>query len=173
MKTGPDVSMHQGDVDWAAVRGAGHDFAVVKATEGQDYRDPLFGAERMRAIKDARLVRGVYHYLRPRGGRTGVVEANWAVEVARDAGWGDGDLRLVCDIEETALGPADTLRYLGLFVSRVEDLTGNRPIIYTYPNFWIGRLGNPNEDFDCPLWIAHYEVSRPTLPRAWPSWTMC
>ena len=172
MKTGPDVSMHQGDVDWEAVRRAGHDFAVVKATEGQDYRDPTFGRGRMNAMREAGLVRGVYHYLRPRRGRTGVVEANWAVEVAREAGWGGGDLRLVCDLEETALGAAATLRYLGLFVARVEDLTGERPILYTYPAFWIQRLGDPRENFACPLWIAHYGVARPTVPRAWSSWTM-
>ena len=39
---GIDVSRYQGKIDWAAVRGAGTQFAFIKATEGGDYVDPRF-----------------------------------------------------------------------------------------------------------------------------------
>jgi GH25 family lysozyme M1 (1,4-beta-N-acetylmuramidase) len=177
---GVDVSQHQGSVDWQKVAGAGFDFAIVKSSEGQDFVDPADGSrsdptgrrlERLRArcvdIRRNGLTLGIYHYLRPRPGRSGDVEADWAVRVARRIGWGKpGDLRLVVDVEETGLSsPLATHRYLGQFVGRVRALTGHRPVIYTFPSFW-NVLGNrPN--FGSPLWIAHFEVASPSVPRPW------
>lgn len=63
MLTGPDVSHFQGAVDFAAVKAAGHSFAVVKATEGTGYTDPLFAINRNRAA-GAGLHVGMYHFAR-------------------------------------------------------------------------------------------------------------
>lgn len=43
---------------------AGHEFFVVKATEGNDYRDPYYRQHVANAV-DAGLVCGAYHYARP------------------------------------------------------------------------------------------------------------
>lgn len=171
MPTGPDVSQHQGDIDFRRVKGAGHDFAVVKCSEGQDFRDPHFSAERVKAIREVGLTLGVYHFLRPRPGRTGQVEADWAVKVAKDAGWGKtGDIPLVCDVESTELGPADTARYTRQFLDRVEKLTRVRPLVYTMLGFASNLQGAGLERF--PLWVAHWGVSKPTVPRPWKSWAI-
>lgn len=177
--TGVDVSQHQGSVDWKKVANAGFDFAIVKTSEGQDFIDPADGSlnspdeERLRRlrgrvaeIRRQGMTLGVYHFLRPKPSRTGDVEAEWAVKIARKVGWGKpGDMRLFLDIEETALGRASTHRYIGQCVRRLTELTGHRPVIYTFPNFW-NVLGNPGV-FKCKLWIAHFGVNDPDVPSPW------
>src|SRR5207302_896757 len=66
--TGPDVSSYQhpygAKINWAKVKAAGKDFAIVKATEGTYYSNPYFGAD-YRNSRRAGLVRGSYHFARP------------------------------------------------------------------------------------------------------------
>lgn len=57
---GIDVSHWQGEIDWSAVRAAGVEFAVLKATEGCGYQDPAF----QRYRSGCPLPMGFYHYLR-------------------------------------------------------------------------------------------------------------
>jgi len=177
---GVDVSQHQGSIDWHRVARSGIDFAIVKCSEGGDFIDPCDGPEnapdedrlrRLRArcaqIRQEGMTLGVYHFLRPKLGRTGDVEAEFAVKIARKVGWGKpGDLRLCVDIEVTALNAPATHRYIGQFVKRAKELTGHLPLIYTFPAFWNG-LGNPSR-FQCPLWIAHFtSAPQPDIPRPW------
>lgn len=56
-----DVSNHQGTIDWPAVNADGIDAAMIKATEGDDYVDPLF-EENWRNAEDAGVRRGAYHF---------------------------------------------------------------------------------------------------------------
>lgn len=155
--TGPDVSVYQGSVDWPKVRAAGHDFAIQKASEGEDFRDRTLSAGRLEAIRRAGLVAGVYHFLRPKPGRAGAVEATFAVQTARAAGWRRGDLRLVADVESTRLSPAGTCSYVRSFARRVKALTGAAPIIYTFPSFARAQLAPCAEWIrTLPSWRAHY-----------------
>lgn len=59
---GSDVSHHQGDIDWPRL-GAQPNvrFAIIKATEGGDFRDRKF-AENWRRAGEAGIVRGAYHF---------------------------------------------------------------------------------------------------------------
>lgn len=61
-RQGIDVSHHQGLIDWDAVaRSAQVDFAYIKASEGGDHRDPMFGVNWQGAGK-AGIARGAYHF---------------------------------------------------------------------------------------------------------------
>lgn len=61
-RQGIDVSHHQGVIDWTAVaRQRQVDFAYIKASEGADLRDPMFGINWQGAGK-AGIERGAYHY---------------------------------------------------------------------------------------------------------------
>ncbi|HEY1276119.1 MAG TPA: glycoside hydrolase family 25 protein [Thermoleophilaceae bacterium] len=181
---GVDVSQHQPSVDWEKVARSGVDFAIVKCSEGGDFIDPVDlpktapDADKLRRlvarcskIREQRMTLGVYHLLRPKPGRTGDVEAEFAVKIGRKVGWGrPGDLRLFVDIELTELGAAATHRYIGQFVRRAKALTGHMPVIYTFPAFWT-QLGNPG-NFRCPLWIAHFGVAQPDVPAPWRKYTI-
>jgi lysozyme len=60
-RQGIDVSHHQGEIQWNAVRADGVDFAYIKATEGADMRDEAF-ARNWAESKTAGLNRGAYHF---------------------------------------------------------------------------------------------------------------
>ena len=61
---GIDVSHHQETVDWTKVAGAGISFAYAKASEGMN-ADPLFPAN-WAGMKAAGVIRGAYHFFRPK-----------------------------------------------------------------------------------------------------------
>jgi lysozyme len=58
---GVDVSHHQAEVDWRALRRQGVEFAFIKATEGATHRDTRFEAN-WAAAGDAGIARGAYHF---------------------------------------------------------------------------------------------------------------
>ncbi len=171
--SGVDVSEHQGSINWDDVRKDGIEFAIVKATEGEDYTDRYFSRARLEAIAKQGIVAGAYHFLRPRPGRPGSREATFFGQTLRAAGYGVGDLRPVLDVEVTELGPVDTCEYVRSAAQRLRAIFGAKPIIYTAPYFasvnldvcgqWIGHL---------PLWIAHVGVSSPIVPAPWPGYVI-
>jgi hypothetical protein len=58
---GIDVSHHQGQIDWQAVGDSGIQFAYIKATEAEDYRDPQFSTN-WREAQNSGIARDAYHY---------------------------------------------------------------------------------------------------------------
>ena len=168
--TGPDVSDHQPSVNWRRVAGAGHRFAVTKASEGLTWRSKVFPA-RWKAMNDAGLVRGAFHFARPQPGRSGRDEARFFLSVVDDAGgFRPGDLRPVLDLEDYGpkrLNAAQTLRWAHEFATEVKAEVGRLPIIYTGA-FWRDLMGDPDNSLGCHLWLAAY-VRDPGryVPRAW------
>jgi lysozyme len=170
--TGVDVSNHQPDVDWDQVKAAGHSFAFSKVSEGLGAADRIFGPGRWKAMRDAGLVRGVYHFARPQRGRDPKDEVDEFLGlVERAGGFADGDLVPVLDIEDYGaagkLNPRQTLEWARGFVEAVHARVGRRPIIYTGV-FWREAMGNPPDDLGCPLWLAAYvKDPKPFIPSAW------
>ena len=58
---GIDVSLFQDAIDWNAVRAAGVEYAIVRASRGETYNDPLFLAN-MREASKAGVLLGSYHF---------------------------------------------------------------------------------------------------------------
>jgi lysozyme len=170
--TGIDVSNHQPNVDWHAVKAAGHNFAFHKVSEGIGSPDREFGKARWKAMRDAGLMRGVYHFARPQKGRDPKAEVHEFLRLLDQAGGLDeGDLRPVLDIEAFgqagALTPEKTHAWARGFVDEVEARLGKRPIIYTGA-FWRDRMGNPDDNLGCPLWLAAFVKNPdPFVPKAW------
>lgn len=166
---GIDVYEGDGDIDWHKVKGAGHYFAICKVSEGVDFRDKSWSAKRVKAMRQAEVRIGVYHFLRPKPGRSGADEMQFFIAHARSAGWGKpGDIRPVIDFEATTMSPARTLRYLIEAINECKKLTGKPPIIYTGGPFWNENTGSCKDSFGCQLWLAAY-VKNPEqyLPAAW------
>lgn len=164
--TGPDVSSNNGaNIDWRAVRRAGHTFCFVKATEGTGYKNPFFDTWWKQA-KDAGLVRGAYHFARPAPGETGREEARFFLQAI--GGYRHGDLPPVLDLEAVVgLSPLQLRSWVRNFVDEVRDRTGVDPIIYTGLWFWQPHVGG-DDNFGCPLWLAAYVDSPGSyVPKAW------
>jgi len=73
---GPDVSGHQHpsgySISWSSTSANGSEFAFVKATEGLGYTNPYFAGD-FAALGSADMVRGAYHFARPRAGSADAV----------------------------------------------------------------------------------------------------
>ena len=165
---GVDVSSYQGNVNWGAVRNAGITFAFAKATEGTGYTDAYIN-QNIAGMKAHGIVPGAYHFGHPSIDPT--AQANLFTSVVKNANGGtySGLLQLVLDLEVTdGRSPSQVWSWTQTFVARVKYLTGRPCIIYTGYYFWRDSVGNPNNNLNCPLWLAAY-VSNPTpyIPQAW------
>lgn len=135
---GIDVARFQDSVDWHAARAAGVQFAFIKATEGGDMLDPRFG-DHWRGARSASIPRGAYHFFY--FCTSAADQARWFVRhVPREA----GALPPILDMEWNAFSPTCRKRPPGeivrreakVFLDMLERHYGQRPIIYTTPEFY-------------------------------------
>jgi len=167
---GPDVSSHQGYVDWGAVRGAGCSFGFVKASGGAWYRNPTF-ASGWQGMAASGLQRGAYHFAfessgQPLPGPGAIVEADYFLATVLPYGLARGDL-LVLDIEQGA-GPLG--QWALDWCRHVEERVGFKPWIYT--GRWFSDphgFGAVPELAAYPLWLADYSATSMPAPAA--PWT--
>ena len=161
---GIDVSAYQGRIDWPEVARHRVRFAFIKASEGATLRDSRFGRNWHEA-RAAGILSGAYHYFQPN--RAGRVQAALFV---RTVPLRPGDLPPVLDVEATRFHDVAALRReVGEWLALVENHYGVRPILYTNYGFYQRYLAGHFDDY--PLWLAHYEVERPTLPaERWIIW---
>lgn len=173
--TGVDVSKWQrpGGValKWDEVAASGQKFAFIKATDGVEGDQKYFLEDSIAAAK-AGLYVGSYHKAHPN--RSAIAQADQYVEALqqRDEQIStDKTLPPVLDIElDNGLNPTQLQKWTKDFLERVEEKTGETPMIYTYRWFWQNPMGNSTDFTDYPLWLAAYEDSAPTsLPGGWES----
>lgn len=149
---GVDVSRWQGEMDWMKLRSQGANFAYIKATDGGDHLDPMF-RKNWREAKQAGLKRGAYHFFY--WCRAASEQADWFIRnVPREA----GALPPVIDVEwngesrcKRRPSRAQVLEKMQVFMDRLERHYGQRPIIYTAPDFYADNL--KGEFVDYPFWL--------------------
>lgn len=149
---GVDVSRWQGDIDWAKLRSQGANFAYIKATDGGDHLDPMF-KKNWRAANAAGLKRGAYHFFY--WCRTAGEQADWFI---RNVPKVEGALPPVIDVEwngesrcRKRPSRAKVLEKMQVFMDRLEAHYGQRPIIYTAPDFYDDNL--KGQFLDYPFWL--------------------
>lgn len=167
----PLRSKYQGAIDWPLVAASGVRFVSIRASEGTDYKDPLF-ASNWAGAHAAGLVRAAYHFARPAS--PAAAQADALVDAAAAAGGyapNSSTLQFMLDLEDTdGLAPAGVWAWVQAFMARLRARTGRPGIIYVGYYFWRDNVGNPSDNLDAPLWIASY-TDRPSVPSAWPFWT--
>lgn len=166
---GIDVSRYQKRISWSAVKQMEVGpykigFAIIKATEGADLKDPLFERNWKNARK-AGVVRGAYHFFNPKKKIEPQVR-----NLMRTVKLQSGDLPPVLDVEKTGgLKEAIFRRQVKSMLLAMEAAYGVKPIIYTYVSFYERYLGGDFDDY--PLWVAHYEQpEKPRIDREWTFW---
>lgn len=170
MRRGIDVSVHNGTVDWAAVKSSGIDFAMVKATQGRSvtdratykFTDRCF-ARNITGSAAAGLDVGVYHYLTAQSVGEAMEEAEYFVSVLEPYR-SCISLYAAVDVEEDRYLPQDKKllsQIVHTFCSRLVS-AGYDPIVYTNPNYLAYRL---NDVSAWPLWLALWrdKTAVPTL----------
>jgi lysozyme len=161
---GIDVSAHQGDIAWPAVRKAGVRFAFIRAGDGATFADEHFAAN-WDGARAAGVLRGAYLFFRPEEGG-----ADQAKVLIRAVGrLRAGDLPAVLDVEKLdGIDPAVAVRGIRDWLKRVKAATGRAPIVYTNAATW-AALGSPDLG-GAALWVAHWDVDDPAVPPPWSGW---
>jgi lysozyme len=161
---GIDVSRWQGRMDWTKVAAAGYQFAMIRASIGDDYPDPRF-QENWHGAQNAGLLVSAYHVIAPRAAPEQQIAYFFEVLGGRRA-----DLPLVLDVErQDKTSPEAITRCVQACLADVECRDERKPIIYTARWFWDRNVLPAPEWRSYDLWVASY-TSTPILPRDWKSW---
>ena len=156
---GIDVSHYQKEVDWQKVRENEIAFAFVKATEGKSLKDRKF-EENWEGAVGAGIIRGAYHFYLPHLNPE-VQAENFIATVKLSP----GDLPPVLDIEKRGRKPIKQFRKeLKVWLDKIEEAYGAKPIIYTGYNFYQSHLAGHFDDYH--LWIAHYKIPKLKLEKS-------
>ena len=149
---GVDVSRWQGNINWEKLRAQGANFAYIKATDGGDHLDPMF-RKNWNAADEAGLKRGAYHFFY--WCRTGAEQADWFI---RNVPKSANALPPVIDVEYNHQSSCKkrpsretVLKKMKAFMDKLEAHYGQRPIIYTAPDFYDDNLQGAFLDY--PFWL--------------------
>lgn len=168
---GVDVSRWQTNMDWEKVRSRGGNFAFIKATDGGDHLDPMFKTNWART-RAAGIPRGAYHFFY--WCRNASSQADWFI---RNVPKEPGALPPVIDVEyngqsscKMRLTTAQVREKMQVFMDRLERHYGQRPIIYTAPDFYKDHLQGAFKDY--PFWLraVAQHPSRVYPNRKWTFW---
>lgn len=164
---GVDVSHHQRRIDWEKLRAEGYAFAFIKATEGGDYRDPLFAAN-WAAAERAGIVRGAYHFFTFCS--AGEKQAANFLAVAPPA---EDTLPPVVDVEyhgNCSRPPPETdiRAQLAIFIERIEAAHSRRPILYVTSRSYKEIIAGAFADY--PIWTRNIFLAPRLEGVAWTFW---
>ena len=165
---GIDISHHQGDVDWEALNTGHHpdapiSFVYIKASEGSDFKDLRFKENFENARKHG-FIRGAYHYFSTTS--SGVSQANLFISMVK---LGKGDLPPVLDIEEKPKNKKKYIEEVKVWLKKVEEHYGVKPIIYASSKYKEKYLDDPFFK-EYPSWVAHYYIPELREGEEWLMW---
>lgn len=165
---GIDVSRHQGEINWECIKRGDKEnrpvnFAYIKATEGSDFLDAKF-AYNFAQAKEKGITRGAYHYFSKHS--SGLTQAQMFIKNVKLK---KGDLPPVVDVEENPKNKKLFLQELKIFIAKIEEHYGVKPIIYSYKKYKEKYLTDPFFE-KYPFWIAHYYVPRLDEGTEWLMW---
>ena len=143
-------------------------FAFIKASDGLNMVDPLFN-HNWSESKAKNIPRGAYHFFRPQSDPYAQAQHFLKTLEAQPT---EMDLPAVLDfeVEEPFVQSARIVDSALSWLVLVEKATGRKPIVYTSPSI-MSSYGHPVSFESFPLWLAHYGVPQPTIPKPWTAWT--
>ena len=165
---GIDISHYQGEVDWNMLEQTRQGqfpvkFIFMKATEGGDFSDRKFVAN-FDSARAHGFIRGAYHFYNPK------TDANRQADFfIRSVKLEPGDLPPVLDIEKKGKSVKKLQDDLKIWLRKVENHYGVKPIIYASYKFKTKYLNDPVFD-SYPYWIAHYYVDSVRYQGDWKFW---
>ena len=165
---GIDISHYQGEIDWKMLAQTRQGqfpihFVFMKSTEGGDFADKNFVAN-FDSAKANGFIRGAYHFYNPK--TDPVKQADFFINSVKLQ---SGDLPPVLDIEKKGKSVEKLQGDLKIWLRKVEQHYGVKPIIYASYKFKTRYL---NDSFfnAYPYWIAHYYVDSVKYQGDWKFW---
>ncbi|WP_121500639.1 GH25 family lysozyme [Entomohabitans teleogrylli] len=164
---GIDISHHQRQIDWPQLDSRQIHFVLIKASEGGDFRDPLFASNWQAAGRHG-FIKGAYHFFT--FCKSGLAQAeNFIATVPVESGTLPPAIDLEYGANCQAPDAAALIREIGHFLQRVEAVYGKKAIIYATREFYDDHLQRRFPDN--PVWIRDI-YRQPNLPdaREWQFW---
>lgn len=140
---GVDVSNHQAHFDFGAAAREGFDFAFIKCSQNDNFKDGRFD-QHAAAARAAGLVVAAYHYQ----GTGPVVRQVETIKAMVDP----GEMPVILDVEEGS-GGVDITRAL---VAALRAEGYSVPLTYVPRWYWSGHIGSPSLAGLPPLWVSWY-----------------
>ena len=151
---GVDISNWQPNINYQALKNAGVEIAIIKATEANYYKDPYM-EKHYNGCKSVGIKVGFYHFFRCNVDAK--TQAQYFVNYIQGKSY---DVKLVLDIESTEGQSKSTITNMArTFLEEVQRLTGTQPMIYTYTSFANSYLDSSLACY--PVWIAQYSPLNP------------
>lgn len=168
---GVDVSRWQGNINWEKLRYQGANFAYIKSTDGGDHIDPMF-RKNWNGAGAAGLKRGAYHFFY--WCRSGTDQAKWFI---RNVPKSENALPPVIDVEynhgsscKKRPSTETVLKRMKGFMDTLEAHYGQRPIIYTAPDFYDDHLRGQFANHQFWLRAVARHPSKVYPDRKWVFW---
>ncbi len=125
----------------------------------------MFAANWSGALHLGGMDRGAYHFF------TATSSAEEQARAFLKSYPGAGELPPVLDLERGINGSAPRVEEALRWIEIIREHLGVMPMIYCSPAFADAHsFGEHEELAECDLWVAHYGVDHPRVPRPWSSW---
>ncbi|MDE6424647.1 MAG: glycoside hydrolase family 25 protein [Ruminococcus sp.] len=166
---GIDVSQWQSNIDWATVKEAGVEFAIMRAGYGRhiSQKDPTFDYNMQNAQANG-IYCGAYWYSYATDVESAIQEAEVCYSVIKDY---DFTYPIYFDIEDPTqvnLSTAQITAITEAFCSTLAE-KGYRVGIYSYSNFLNTKIYSSVRDkYD--IWVANFDVAAPAYNNKYEMW---
>ena len=182
---GVDVPVYSGTIDWTSVAGSGRKFAFLKLTQGNYLIETQFPTN-WTGVGAAGMLRSAFHFFDPT--IDGALQAHYFLSaLAAQGGPVAGDLPPMLDLEcpssSNEAGATPNCEKMGDsgwvdsatlaqrvfdWLNAVEQATGTKPIIYSYPA-WFADVGFTDARLaQYPLFVTSTsQASCVTVPSPW------
>lgn len=177
---GIDISVIQGNVNFAACAADGIQFVVCRCGVGNGGKDSLYD-KNVAAATAAGLKVAAYHFIYPLPPLASQPLRDPVKQAQLHANWAGKDVSVVCcDLEwptpdawaKWGCSAQQIVDWTVAYLQAYEQITGIRPIVYTYPYF-ASAIKLPQSFADTyKLWIASYQAGSPFIPHPWTDWVM-
>jgi lysozyme len=150
---GIDLSHHQGNIDWNRLFETARfdtiiNFGYCKASEGKDHVDSKY-YEYRQELNKRNIPNGAYHFFSIQSDP--LEQADHFLKIWRQK---ETDLPPVLDVEVEAGNDQNLIASMKIWLDRVEQQSGMRPVIYTSLHFYETKF--KNHFLDHKFWIAAY-----------------
>ena len=152
VKRGIDVSAYQGSIDWAAVKNAGVEFAMIRCGN-MAYGPDEFFVRNASGASQAGLRVGVYCYTYAMNAEEAANDAVFVAAMCRNAGV-PVSYPVAIDLEDSdhkSLSPAEQAAIVNSFCSVIYRF-GYTPMVYSSRNWFMERMAPVPWDH----WVAQY-----------------
>lgn len=149
---GIDVSDWQGYIDYSRVRESGIEVVYIKASQGDNIKDPYFDINYENAKANGLKV-GFYHFLTATNIQEAQAEATFFSSVISGK---NPDCKLVMDYEVFGgVGIEESNQIADIFLETVKRLTNKEVIVYSDLSNSIDRFSKEIAN-NYELWLAYY-----------------